>query len=61
MRRAIALSLGNPPGPIEIKDALRAMVGDEATGPDGLIAELLALGLVMEPSHVPHHSRVILR
>ena len=58
-QRPIALSLGDPPSLCETAEALRAMSNGKATGPDGLPAELLKLGLNGEAPEILYHFHSI--
>ncbi|CAM9181953.1 unnamed protein product, partial [Sphacelaria rigidula] len=55
----IALSLGDPPSSSETEEALGAMSNGKATGPDGIPAEILKLGLDGEASDILHHFHSI--
>ena len=54
-----ALSLGDPPSLCETAEALQATSDDKATGPDGLPAELLKLGLNGEAPEILYHFHSI--
>lgn len=54
-QRPKALLLGDPQNLTETQDARRATATGKVTGPDGLPAEFLKLGLVGEPLEILHH------
>ena len=58
-QRPTALSLGDPPSLCETAEALRAMSNGKATGPDGLPAELLKLGLNGGTPEILYHFHSI--
>ncbi|CAM9954503.1 unnamed protein product, partial [Sphacelaria rigidula] len=54
-QQPIPLSLGDPPSPSETEEALRAMSNGKATGPDGILSEILKLKLNGEASEILYH------